>query len=100
MVRSSPPFPHLWGDTKRNNKGSLKTTAQWIRNFVRSHPAYKFDSRINEEINYDLIKTIDRIEKGELEVRGLLPDGYRGSEQLEGGRGSFRDCCEDVLGGI
>ena len=30
------------------------TTATWIRNFVRSHPAYKFDSVVSAEINYDV----------------------------------------------
>jgi glutamate--cysteine ligase catalytic subunit len=39
--------------------GSLVTTAGWIRNFVRSHPAYKFDSVVSQEINYDLICAID-----------------------------------------
>ena len=40
-------------------KGSLQTPATWIRNFVRTHPAYKFDSVVSEEINYDLMKAID-----------------------------------------
>ena len=40
-------------------EGSLQTPATWIRNFVRTHPAYKFDSVVSEEINYDLMKAID-----------------------------------------
>ena len=39
--------------------GSLQTPATWIRNFVRSHPAYKFDSVVSQEINYDLMVAID-----------------------------------------
>ena len=32
-----------------------------MREFVRSHPHYKFDSVINETINYDLLKAIDEM---------------------------------------
>jgi len=32
-----------------------------MRNFVRSHPAYKFDSVVSEEINYDLLKEVDEM---------------------------------------
>lgn len=41
--------------------GSLRTAASWIRNFVRSHPAYKFDSVVSEEINYDLMVAVDEM---------------------------------------
>ncbi|KAG8930349.1 hypothetical protein FRC00_001197 [Tulasnella sp. 408] len=37
-------------------KGSLKTTATWIRDFVRSHSQYKHDSVISREVNYDLLR--------------------------------------------
>ncbi|KAI0075747.1 glutamate-cysteine ligase catalytic subunit [Panus rudis PR-1116 ss-1] len=58
---------------KRRANGSLQTPATWIRNFVRSHPAYKFDSVVSEEINYDLMVAIDEIERGLREVPELLP---------------------------
>jgi len=32
-----------------------------MRNFVRSHPAYKFDSVVSEEINFDLLKEVDEM---------------------------------------
>ncbi|XP_065566691.1 glutamate--cysteine ligase catalytic subunit-like isoform X2 [Artemia franciscana] len=48
----------------RRASGDLETTASWIRNFVRSHPAYKFDSVVSEEINYDLMVAVDEIETG------------------------------------
>jgi hypothetical protein len=32
-----------------------------MRNFVRSHPAYKHDSVVSAEINYDLIVAIDEM---------------------------------------
>lgn len=41
--------------------GSLVTPATWIRNFVRSHPAYKSDSVVSQEINYDLFVAIDKM---------------------------------------
>ena len=41
--------------------GSLRTAASWIRNFVRSHPAYKFDSVVSQEINYDLMVAVDEM---------------------------------------
>eukprot|EP01102_Stenamoeba_stenopodia_P011556 TRINITY_DN3564_c0_g1_i1.p1 TRINITY_DN3564_c0_g1~~TRINITY_DN3564_c0_g1_i1.p1 ORF type:complete len:620 (+),score=148.40 TRINITY_DN3564_c0_g1_i1:197-2056(+) len=52
--------------------GELITPATWIRNFVRNHPDYKQDSVVSEQINYDLIKTILKIEDGELKVPELL----------------------------
>lgn len=41
--------------------GSLQTPATWIRNFIRSHPAYKFDSVVSQEINYDLVTALDKM---------------------------------------
>ncbi|CAF1198513.1 unnamed protein product [Rotaria sordida] len=34
---------------------TLLTNASWIRKFILSHPSYKQDSVISEEIQYDLI---------------------------------------------
>jgi glutamate--cysteine ligase catalytic subunit len=41
--------------------GSLQTPATWIRNFVRSHPDYKYDSVVSQEINYDLLVAVDEM---------------------------------------
>lgn len=46
---------------RKRSTGQLQTPATWIRNFVRSHPAYKFDSVVSEEINYDLLKEVDEM---------------------------------------
>lgn len=46
---------------KRRSDGSLQTTATWIRDFVRTHPAYKFDSVVSQEINYDLLTAVDQM---------------------------------------
>jgi glutamate--cysteine ligase catalytic subunit len=41
--------------------GEIITGATWIRNFVRNHPAYKFDSVVTPEINHDLLKTFSKL---------------------------------------
>ena len=46
---------------RRRANGSLKTAATWTRDFVRSHPSYKFDSAVNKEINYDLVVAVDEM---------------------------------------
>ncbi|KAI6033155.1 glutamate-cysteine ligase-domain-containing protein [Pisolithus orientalis] len=63
--------------------GTLQTPAAWMRSFVRSHPAYKFDSTVSQEINYDLLIAVDRIERGTLRVPELLPEDY-GQPHLNG----------------
>ncbi|RAK98211.1 glutamate--cysteine ligase [Aspergillus ibericus CBS 121593] len=45
---------------KRAN-GTLWTGAKWIREFVASHPGYKHDSVVSEEICYDLVKAVDEM---------------------------------------
>lgn len=49
----------------RRASGALMTNAAWIRNFVKEHPLYKRDSVVSEEINYDLMKAIDKISSGQ-----------------------------------
>jgi glutamate--cysteine ligase catalytic subunit len=46
---------------RRRANGSLKTAATWIRDFVRSHPSYEFDSAVSKEINYDLVVAVDEM---------------------------------------
>lgn len=41
--------------------GSLETAATWIRNYVKTHPSYKHDSVIPEDLNYDLLKIINEL---------------------------------------
>jgi hypothetical protein len=54
--------------------GDLITPATWMRNYVRSHPDYKGDSVVTDEIAYDLMQTCDNIGKGKLHVPELLGD--------------------------
>lgn len=64
---------------KQRSNGSLVTPATWIRNFVRSHPAYQFDSVVSQEINFDLFVAMDEIEQGVRSVPELLPTCYSSS---------------------
>ena len=54
--------------------GKLITPATWMRNFVRSHPAYKGDSIITEEIAYDLMIACKDIGEGLRSCPELLGD--------------------------
>jgi len=49
---------------KLRASGKLMTDAEYIRNFVLSHPLYNKDSRVSEEINYDLCKELVEIQSG------------------------------------
>lgn len=49
---------------KRAN-GTYWTAAKWIRNFVQTHPSYKKDSAVSDEITYDLVKAAEQITKQE-----------------------------------
>jgi len=48
--------------------GKLKNTATFVREFVTSHKDYKFDSKVSEKINFDLMKELDEISKGNKKV--------------------------------
>ncbi|KAI9934342.1 hypothetical protein ASPWEDRAFT_170030 [Aspergillus wentii DTO 134E9] len=46
---------------RKRADGRLWTGAKWIREFVASHPGYKHDSVVSEEICYDLVKSVDEM---------------------------------------
>lgn len=54
--------------------GKLKTTAAWMRDFVRSHPEYKHDSVVTHSIAYDLLTRCDDITHGRVSEPSLLGD--------------------------
>jgi glutamate--cysteine ligase catalytic subunit len=70
-----------------STSGTLETPATWIRKFVRSHPAYNFDSVVSQEINYDLMVAVDGIERGVRREPDLLPEDYNGGANDEGSIG-------------
>lgn len=41
--------------------GRLPTAAKFLKNFILTHPDYRHDSKISQQINYDLIEMCDRI---------------------------------------
>jgi glutamate--cysteine ligase catalytic subunit len=59
---------------EKRAKGELLTPATWMRNFVRSHPAYKGDSVVSEEIAYDLMIACKEIGEGTRHEPSLLGD--------------------------
>ncbi|KOS15212.1 glutamate-cysteine ligase catalytic subunit [Malassezia pachydermatis] len=64
--------------------GRLLTAASYIRQFVQSHPSYRHDSVVSDEINYDLLRTLDKIERGELDAPGFLPASYAARRRAAG----------------
>lgn len=77
--------------------GSLITTATWMRQFVQSHPAYKHDSVVSQEINYDLVRAVDEIERGARVEPTLLPASFRGTDSKGPGEDVFLAQCGDVM---
>jgi glutamate--cysteine ligase catalytic subunit len=57
-------------ETRAN--GTKITAAAFIRKFVESHPKYNQDSRINDEINYDLMWRIYLISSGQIKCPELF----------------------------
>lgn len=49
------------GLISRRASGKLQTAATWMRNFIRRHPQYKRDSVVSADINYDLVKAVERM---------------------------------------
>lgn len=48
------------------------TTAGWIRKYVTSHPGYKKDSVVSEEIAYDLLQQMQKVTDGDVPCPELL----------------------------
>ena len=49
---------------KMRASGALKTNARFMREFVLGHPSYAGDSRVTDEIAYDLMREVDNVTKG------------------------------------
>lgn len=48
------------------------TTARWIREQVLSHPSYKHDSVVSDEITYDLVQLMRGVTEGTVPCPDLL----------------------------
>ena len=90
--------------------GQLLTAASWLRKFVDVHPDYRHDSQLRQPVVADLIRTIEQIQSGKIEVtqltgqlRGVGGEGEEGAEgekvELKGAprRLDLKDevCCKE-----
>uniref|UniRef100_A0A8D8RA44 Glutamate--cysteine ligase n=1 Tax=Cacopsylla melanoneura TaxID=428564 RepID=A0A8D8RA44_9HEMI len=57
---------------QKRASGEILTTASWIRNFVTSHPSYKKDSVVTEDMTYDLLLKSHHIQTGRTPCPALL----------------------------
>lgn len=73
--------------------GELKTGAQWMREFVMNHPAYKHDSVVTEEIAYDLCNRLVKISTGEVKEPSLLGDVVIDNNEEE----DLTPCCDRTI---
>ena len=56
---------------RKRASGQLWTGAKWIRHFVRNHQRYEKDSVVSGEIEYDLLKAVEKITRQEGKGRGI-----------------------------
>ena len=59
---------------RKRATGEIDTPATWIRKFVTSHPLYKKDSVVSDEICYDLVVACKEIGEGFRHEADLLGD--------------------------
>ena len=50
---------------RKRADGTLWTAAKWIRHFVQTHPEYKKDSVVSEQVQFDLVGVVEKITKSE-----------------------------------
>ena len=64
--------------------GELKTTAEYMRDFVLAHQDYAADSAVTELITYDLMQNLSLVTHGDLAAPALLGD-FVSCGQLQAG---------------
>uniref|UniRef100_A0A914V0J1 Glutamate--cysteine ligase n=1 Tax=Plectus sambesii TaxID=2011161 RepID=A0A914V0J1_9BILA len=57
---------------RRRANGSSKTNAQWMRDFVQSHPNYRKDSIVPENVIYEMLKIVDDVNFGRTSCPDLV----------------------------
>ena len=65
---------NYFGLLRKRACGKLKSNARYMRDFVLAHEDYKRDSRVSETVQYDLLKHVQRISRGELRPSDLYGD--------------------------
>ena len=70
--------------------GQLLTAASWLRKFVEVHPDYQHDSQLRQSVVADLMRAIEQIQSGKIEVVQLMGKlrGVEGEEEEGVGEGS------------
>ena len=53
-------------------KGTLPTPARLMRDFIVSHPSYKQDSVVNEQINYDLMSLLMKLQNDQITLKEFV----------------------------
>jgi hypothetical protein len=48
--------------------GTIRTNANWIREYVKNHPDYDHDSIVKNSIVFDMMKEINQIAHGKTDV--------------------------------
>lgn len=69
---------------RKRASGELSTAASWIRDLVRAHPAYEFDSVVSDEIQKDLVAWVVAIGEQETAGEGLSVPGVPELSRLIG----------------
>ena len=60
----------------KRSKGEIPTGARFIRNWVAEHPAYNRDSKLNDQINFDILTMMSHINDSDSEARRVLLGEY------------------------
>ena len=64
--------------------GQLLTVASWLRKFVEVHPDYRLDSQLTQSVVADLMRTVEQIQSGKIEVTQLMGKLRGMEEEVEG----------------
>ena len=64
---------------KMRANGQLKTNARFMREFVLNHSSYGRDSRVTDEIAYDLMMEVDQVQRGNPSDPNLLGGVHKAS---------------------
>jgi len=74
---------NYWQLLSQRASGKLSTNAHWMRKFIRGHPSYKMDSKVTEEVVYDLMVAIDQIQRGERKDPSLFVKAEKKSKSAQ-----------------
>ena len=50
-------------------RGEIKTGARFMRDFIQAHPKYMKDSKLNEQVCWDLVKVLSELNDTDSQAR-------------------------------